>query len=161
MTEQTLREVLIHEQAHVRGWHTLDILFSQLVCILFWWNPAAWLMRREVRMNLEFIADKDINVVPLLSGSGIRVKIIEAMSVGKVVVATTVAAHGIDYTDGKDLLIADSPADFARQIKRCLIDREFCHSVGEAARKLISERYNGQHLTEELMEFYRKLTIEN
>lgn len=58
MDEQTLREVLIHEQAHVRGWHTLDILFSQVVCILFWWNPAAWLMRREVRMNLEFIADK-------------------------------------------------------------------------------------------------------
>ncbi len=60
MDEQTLREVLIHEQAHVRGWHTLDILFSQVVCILFWWNPAAWLMRREVRMNLEFIADKAV-----------------------------------------------------------------------------------------------------
>lgn len=60
MDEQTLREVLIHEQAHVRGWHTLDILFSRLVCILFWWNPAAWIMRREVRMNLEFIADKAV-----------------------------------------------------------------------------------------------------
>ena len=57
MDEQTLREVLIHEQTHVRKWHTVDILFSQLVCILFWWNPAAWVMRREVRMNLEFIAD--------------------------------------------------------------------------------------------------------
>ena len=60
LDEQTLREVLIHEQAHMRGWHTLDILFSQVVCILFWWNPAAWLMRREVRMNLEFIADKTV-----------------------------------------------------------------------------------------------------
>ncbi len=60
MDEQTLREVLIHEHAHVRGWHTLDILFTQVVCILFWWNPAAWLMRREVRMNLEFIADKAV-----------------------------------------------------------------------------------------------------
>ncbi len=60
LDKQTLREVLIHEQAHVRGWHTLDILFSQVVCILFWWNPAAWLMRREVRMNLEFIADKTV-----------------------------------------------------------------------------------------------------
>jgi hypothetical protein len=60
MDEQTLREVLIHEQAHVRGWHTLDILFSQVVCILFWWNPAAWVLRREVRLNLEFIADKAV-----------------------------------------------------------------------------------------------------
>lgn len=57
MDEQTLHEVLIHEQAHVRGCHTIDILFSQLVCIVFWWNPAAWVMRREVRLNLEFIAD--------------------------------------------------------------------------------------------------------
>lgn len=57
LDKQTLREVLIHEQVHVQGWHTLDILFSQLVCILFWWNPAAWVMRREVRLNLEFLAD--------------------------------------------------------------------------------------------------------
>ena len=60
MDRQTLREVLIHERAHVRGWHTLDILLSQAVCIIFWWNPAVWLMRREVRMNLEFIADKAV-----------------------------------------------------------------------------------------------------
>jgi TonB-dependent SusC/RagA subfamily outer membrane receptor len=60
MDEQTLREVLIHEQAHVRGWHTLDIIFSQLFCILFWWNPAVWVLRREVRLNLEFIADKAV-----------------------------------------------------------------------------------------------------
>ena len=57
MDEQTLREVLTHEQTHARQWHTADILTAQLVCILFWWNPAAWVMRREVRMNLEFIAD--------------------------------------------------------------------------------------------------------
>lgn len=60
MDEQTLHEVLIHEQAHVRGWHTLDIIFSQLFCILFWWNPAVWVLRREVRLNLEFIADKAV-----------------------------------------------------------------------------------------------------
>ena len=60
LDEQTLHEVLIHEQAHVQGWHTLDILFSQLVCILFWWNPAAWVMRREVRLNLEFLADSAV-----------------------------------------------------------------------------------------------------
>ena len=74
MDEQTLREVLIHEQAHVRGWHTLDILFSQVVCILFWWNPAAWLMRREVRMNLEFIADKAVadSLSPIPMGRALK-----------------------------------------------------------------------------------------
>ena len=57
MDKQTLKEVLVHEQTHVRGWHTLDIIVAQLFCILFWWNPATWVLRREVRLNLEFIAD--------------------------------------------------------------------------------------------------------
>ena len=74
MDEQTLREVLIHEQAHVCGWHTLDIIASQVVCILFWWNPATWVLRREVRLNLEFIADKavaDSLSTSLLEGSSV------------------------------------------------------------------------------------------
>ena len=56
-TEAELREVLLHEQTHVHQWHTLDIFLAQFFCILFWWNPAAWVLRREVRLNLEFIAD--------------------------------------------------------------------------------------------------------
>ena len=59
--EQALREVIVHEQTHVRQWHTADILLSEVVCIIFWWNPAAWVMRREVRMNLEFMADKAVS----------------------------------------------------------------------------------------------------
>ena len=110
----------------------------------------------EVPDAMQFIADKQVNIVPLLSGSGIRVKIIEAMSMGKVVVATTVAAQGIDYTDGVDLLIADSPEQFARQVERCMGDPAFCQSVGEAAHKLIKERYDGQRLTGELLRFYKK-----
>lgn len=57
ISENELREVLIHEQTHVRQWHTLDIILAQLFCIVFWWNPATWVLRREVRLNLEFIAD--------------------------------------------------------------------------------------------------------
>lgn len=57
MDTQMLHEVLIHEQAHVRGWHTLDVFVAHLFCIAFWWNPVVWMLRREVRMNLEFIAD--------------------------------------------------------------------------------------------------------
>ncbi len=110
----------------------------------------------EVDDAKEFISSKKINIVPLLSGSGIRVKIIEAMSNGKVVVTTTVGAQGIDYTDGKNLLIANTPAEFAEQIERCLSDDNFCDNVGKAAAQLIAERYNGDRLTDELMQFYLK-----
>ena len=111
----------------------------------------------EVPDAMYFIASKQINVVPLLSGSGIRVKIIEAMSMGKVVVTTTVGAQGIDYTDGENLLIANTPAEFATQIKRCVEDADFCRQVGEAAAKLIHEHYDVQKLTERLMTFYNQI----
>lgn len=110
----------------------------------------------EVPDAMYFIGSKKINVVPLLSGSGIRVKIIEAMSVGKVVITTTVGASGIEYTDGEHLLIADTPEQFAAKIKRCLEDEDYCRHVGEAARRLIAEQYNSKRLTEDLLKFYNE-----
>ena len=103
------------------------------------------------------IAGKQINVVPLLSGSGIRVKIIEAMAAGKAVVTTTVGAQGIDYTEGENLLVADTPAQFAAQIKRLVDDQEYCHSVGEAAARLVAEHYDVKRLTAQLLQFYDKI----
>jgi len=110
----------------------------------------------EVPDATYFIGSKQINVVPLLSGSGIRVKIIEAMSLGKAVVTTTVGAQGIDYTDGENLLIADTPEAFARQIKRLLTDSDYCRRVGEAASRLVAEEYDQHKLTERLLQFYKE-----
>ena len=108
----------------------------------------------EVPDAMYFIGSKKINVVPLLSGSGIRIKIIEAMSIGKVVVTTTVGAQGINYTDGVNILIANTPQEFAQQIKRCLDDEELCASIGQAASRLIAEQYNEEMLTKKLLDFY-------
>ena len=111
----------------------------------------------EVDDSLHFMATKQINVVPLLSGSGIRVKIIEAMSMGKTVITTTVGARGIDYSDGHNLLIADTPQQFVDAIRRCVDDPCFCRQVGENARQLIATRYNIKTLSQQLIEFYNKL----
>ena len=110
----------------------------------------------EVPDAMYFIGSKKINVVPLLSGSGIRVKIIEAMSVGKTVITTTVGAQGINYTDGENLLIANTPDEFAAQIERCLSDDAFCSRVGEAARQLIADEYDEKKLADRLIAFYKK-----
>ena len=110
----------------------------------------------EVPDAMRFIAGKQINVVPLLSGSGIRVKIIEAMSVGKAVVTTTVGAQGIDYVDGENILIANTPDEFAACIKRLLSDADYCRSVGEAARRLVAEEYDVAGLTAKLLKFYEE-----
>lgn len=58
--ETQLREIMVHEQTHVRQWHSVDILLMELCSILCWWNPFVWLMRREVRLNLEFLADDHV-----------------------------------------------------------------------------------------------------
>lgn len=59
-TEEEQEEILIHEKTHVAQWHSIDVVFSELICILCWFNPFVWLMKREVRNNLEFMADHKV-----------------------------------------------------------------------------------------------------
>lgn len=59
-----MEEILQHEKVHIDESHTLDVLLFELFCAIFWINPFAWLLKRLVRQNLEFIADKKV----LLSG---------------------------------------------------------------------------------------------
>lgn len=111
----------------------------------------------EVPDAMYFIASKQINVVPLLSGSGIRVKIIEAMSAGKVVVTTSIGAAGIGCTDGKDVLIADTPQQFVEQLERCVTNPEFCRQLGANALRLIAQQYGVEQLTQQLLTFYDQI----
>lgn len=111
----------------------------------------------EVPDAMAFMASKQINVVPLLSGSGIRVKIIEALSAGKVVVTTSIGAEGINYTDGKDLLIADTPDQFVEQLQRCVENAEFCNEVSRNAINLVLHEYDNTLLTERLLQFYQRV----
>ena len=59
-TPMELREILRHEQTHVQQWHSVDVLFYELTCILCWFNPFVWLTKRESRLNLEYIADHSV-----------------------------------------------------------------------------------------------------
>ncbi|MDR1882210.1 MAG: M56 family metallopeptidase [Prevotella sp.] len=59
-----LAEIIAHEQVHVYQYHSIDVVLSEILCICFWWNPFAWLLRKEMKLNLEYLADKGV----LLSG---------------------------------------------------------------------------------------------
>ncbi|AKD04497.1 M56 family metallopeptidase [Pontibacter korlensis] len=59
-TIQELQALLLHEKAHADQLHSLDIILSQLLMIGCWFNPAVWLLQRDVRQNLEFIADQQV-----------------------------------------------------------------------------------------------------
>ena len=59
-SESEWREVLIHEQTHARQWHSLDILFAECMTCLLWFNPFVWLLQKEIRDNLEYLADDSV-----------------------------------------------------------------------------------------------------
>lgn len=58
--DRQTREILVHEQTHADEWHSVDVLLSEWICILCWFNPFAWLLKREVRHNLEYLADNRV-----------------------------------------------------------------------------------------------------
>ncbi len=57
---EELEEIIAHEFVHVRQRHSIDILFGELLCLVNWYNPFSWLIRRAIRQNLEFIADQEV-----------------------------------------------------------------------------------------------------
>lgn len=81
-------------------------------------------------------------VVPLRIGSGTRLKIFEAMAMAKAVVSTTIGAEGLPVQHGRDLMLADSPDDFARTVLSLLQDAATRRNLGRAARELVESKYS-------------------
>ena len=104
-----------------------------------------------------YVKQQDVCIVPLKSGSGIRLKILEAMAAGKLVISTTVGAQGIEYENGKHLLIADKPEEF-RDIYTKLKSKEIDgQTIIQEARKLIEDKYSTTALAEGQLKYYRDL----
>lgn len=96
----------------------------------------------EVEDANKFIEDKRILIVPLWSGGGIRVKILEAMAAGKIVITTSKGIKGIEAQPGEHYLRAHSPQDFAKAIKWCLDHKADAEKMAWKARALVVEKYN-------------------
>ena len=107
----------------------------------------------EVKDAVGFMEEKNIMVVPLFSGSGMRIKIIEAMMCGKPIVSTSIGAEGINYTDGENILIADTAESFQKQLIRLMHDNEFAMGMGLNARKNAEASYSMQTVGNRLRKF--------
>lgn len=59
-SEEETNQILTHELTHVLQWHSLDVVLAELLCVLFWMNPFVWLLRKEIRQNLEYLADDGV-----------------------------------------------------------------------------------------------------
>ncbi len=111
----------------------------------------------EVFDAVEFMNSKAIMIVPLLSGSGMRVKIIEGMAMQKCIIATSMAAEGINCEDGKDILIADTPDEFYRSILQCITQPNRWREIGEQARKTVVRDHDINENAKRMLEIYLTL----
>lgn len=104
-----------------------------------------------------YMEQAKVFVTPLRIGGGTRLKILEAMSMEKAVVSTSIGAEGIDYTKDSDISIADQPQEFADVVISLLNSDEDRKSMGENGRKLVLEKYDWGIIGKKLREIYGKL----
>ena len=111
----------------------------------------------EVPDAKAFVAENDVAIVPLLAGSGIRIKIIESMAMGKTVITTRVGAEGILYKEDENIIIAENKAKMVEAIRSINANPEIAVRIGQAARKLVEETYDNRKLIARLLMFYEQI----
>jgi len=96
-----------------------------------------------------FVDAAAVYVAPLRVGGGTRLKIFEALAMGKAVVSTTVGAEGLPLRPGEQVVLADDPREFARAVVSLLRDPERRRTIGAAARRFVLERYSWARVSRE------------
>jgi glycosyltransferase involved in cell wall biosynthesis len=130
--------------------------------------PPALLALRGAQVELTgFVPDlrphlaaAAVLVVPLRLGGGTRLKIVEAMAMGKAIVSTPRGAEGIEAIPGRDILVEDQPTAFADAVNRLLAEPSLAGRIGQSARKLAVERYAWNGAAQALEGFYRRILLE-
>ena len=104
---------------------------------------------------IPFYRQSAVCVVPLRAGGGTRLKILEAMALGRPVVSTSIGCEGLDVVDGQHLFIADTPDQFAEKTVRLLRDRQTYQQMAANARRLVETRYGWDKIGERLVNVYQ------
>jgi len=108
-----------------------------------------------------YVHNASIVVIPMIAGTGIKNKTLEALAMGKPVVTTSIGASGIDGKNGQDFLIVDNPNEFAEQVIELLNDKSLRRKIGANASKLIEEKYSWERITERLDQILKELVRVN
>ncbi|MBX2892169.1 MAG: glycosyltransferase [Saprospiraceae bacterium] len=111
----------------------------------------------EVPSAPDFLNQHSVMVVPLLSGGGMRAKILEGMAVGKVVLSTRVGMEGIEARHRQECLLADTPDDFLKALAWCHLQGERLAEMGRKAQRFCHVHYDNLELGRQLLEHYGSL----
>jgi len=147
-------------------WNDVVKAFPQLTFYIAGRHTPLWLKQLQVKNvcvlgevddALSFMQSKSVMIVPLFSGSGMRVKIIEGMYASNTIVSTSIGAEGIDYTNDKNILIADTILEFTEAVKSCLNDENRCEEMGKEAHELVMDKYLNDKIISRLIAFYETI----
>ena len=147
-------------------WDDIHTKYPDLNFYIAGRNAPVWFQRKlgltnvifkgEIPDAYEFINSKSIMVVPLFSGSGMRIKIIEGMALGKPIVTTSIGTEGIATTSGKNIILAEDSAGFTEAVSKLIEDRVFFDEISKNAIEYIHEHFDNLTSAGALIEFYKK-----
>lgn len=137
-----------HVEFHIAGRNAPDWLIKKF-------NHPGIKFHGEVLNARLFAKQFDIMIVPLFSGGGMRVKIVEAMSLGKIVVTTPVGAEGLDIIPNYHAIVADEADDIATGVEVLLENTDFFTKLGNNSIRFIKNNYTNRVLARELANFYQ------
>lgn len=150
-------------------WFPLQRQFPTLTFHIAGRNAPNWLKQLtlpnvvfhgEVPDAKAFMNQHSIMVVPLFSGSGMRVKILEGMALGRVIITTSMGLEGIDTQHLREVLLADSVESFVEAIALCQQDATFALKIGEQARNFVLQHYDNRAIALQLLQAYTQLLPE-
>ena len=104
----------------------------------------------EVKNALDFISNHKVMLVPLFSGSGIRVKIMEGMALGKCIISSSIGVKGINCSNNKNIRIANTENEFIEAMCFCIQNPDKVDAIGSEAKKYALEKFSLSHITNEL-----------
>ena len=147
-------------------WSRLRILHPELKFYLAGRNAPDWFEKRieisgvhylgEVENAYEFMNSKAIMVVPLHSGSGMRIKIVEGMALGKAIVSTDIGTEGIPTTHRENIMVANEPDTFILAISELIKNRSLFNKVCRNSVGFIHEKFDNLAITGSLIDFYKQ-----
>lgn len=111
----------------------------------------------EVESSVDFINEHSVMIVPLFSGSGMRVKILEGMALGRVIITTSLGVEGIPAVDKQHIFIANTAAEFIEKIDFIKNNPTILKAIGENAKAFIETEFDNVTIAKRLMDYYGEL----
>lgn len=147
-------------------WSRIDGYYEGLDFYIAGRRAPEWLIKKiknynvkyvgEVDSSQEFIMQHPIFVVPLMAGGGVRIKIIEQMALGRVIISTPIGAEGLEVMNGENIMIAETSDDFIRDLDYLLRNPDGIRYISENARITVENLYNEKVIFAELGEYLSK-----